>query len=706
MNILSNIVKSANMFVKRHDYIYTIMSIIIGMFVFYNFSSIYYVDGVFAAFDFFMTSFENKLSDSQIIRSNRDLYKASFICRYIYYTMMNIVYFLISIIILNEKYIAIELLIAMTAIPNIFNGIIYHRLKIFFDFIKDEKSAMTKKICAEQLTNLMMQLSNIYIGPDFKINKDSVVRRLLDLKELETIGSNIVLFFQNFLLVTLMNYLKNNKRGYYNAILAVNGILGFSADLKTIDIRNINVSEAKNIFISLITNQKFDELTKSSTLQAIICLYYHRDNTETIKKLEINIKYKLLTISALWACVYFFSNCIIGTVTIIGMSSSLRLRRRYNVKSFFTKKYIASVILTILSLFKTDYYLIIAILSQFGGNIIFNPITLGICNVMIKNVLVKIIKLLYMMHANPMIYLKYSTIAMTCILFKNMPLNAYIIAIILNLMSVEQLLSSHDSVVDKDKKYLHISKYINILLYLTIINNGESYTNILLGVYVLSSVDNIINHKKYSKEHEYEWNKIVSPKINAIINPLMYNLPYIVDTSQQSFISTKLKDYNIDDNYVSQKLSVNISEIDNDLLCVSPTNHQARLDIRKSPLYMRELSLGSVHFTSNPQPNRSIHISINGSNKLIDNSSITMVSKKSIQLSPISQTKIELFDTQSKDILKRYCNTASSEPLCNDTFKNQHKNTILRSIINKQRSMSDALLNSPDVSISEFEKHT
>lgn len=478
MNYLTEYLKKILMFLQNHSYVYNIITILISLFAFYMFSTsglmfiLITIDSIFNAIDFLISNFDKTMTDSQIVISNEKLYNVGSIERYVYYIGASLTYFTTTLFLLNGPSILLKSLLVLTVTPIIFNKIIHTKLISIFDIISRTKIMLLKKLCAEQLTNLIIKLSKTYVDSELEIDKNEMIDSLIELNKLE---SDVYAFLKNILVVSLMIYLRNNARLYYRIakyIYAYN-----SGEFIT----DMTIDDAKKLFVDLIKKKKYDQITKPMTIQSLIYLYYYKENSDFLETLVKKINYKIATMFMLWT-ISSLIPIMLSLPVILGISISLQLFRN-NTTAIMTPISIISLGLTFVAYFYPSNIFAMCLMNQFGGYLTFNPITKGIYNMVYKNINNKGNIFINMMHTNRNIYIKYMLLMVTYLMLGTIPHVEYFVPIMINFISATS---------ERNFRYLYP------IMYISMINNQFNPIKLLFVAYVLSAIDNIMNYNKYT----------------------------------------------------------------------------------------------------------------------------------------------------------------------------------------------------------------
>lgn len=421
---------------------YTIFLILVNIFVMHICSKfnlligLLSIDSSYSAVEFVRNNIDKDLTESQILTTNEKLYKIGIIERYVYYIGLWALYLFFSIFVLNNNAIIIKYLAGLTLVPIFFNTIVYQNLKKIFIRIHKEKSDLLRKICFEQIANVIVHLERITIGGDIIIVKSEIIQAL---NNIETIKNDAVTFVKNVLITSLLIYLRKNSRLYYKIVKYVYHY-GFGEY-----IQDMNIEQATKLFEDVIKNKKYDNLSKPMFIQATVYLYCNREDTGEFRKYIKKFRFRILTMFSLWTIGSFCSSLLVlpiilsvsigiifsrkrelhKNIIIMYVLDKFKINFENNNKIKFIIEYIddrtmTSLILTLLTCIFTRNPLILSVVNQFSGVMILNIGTFNLVRIIYINTNDKISKLLKNMHHDIKNIIKYVSISIMYVIYSEL----------------------------------------------------------------------------------------------------------------------------------------------------------------------------------------------------------------------------------------------------------------------------------------------
>lgn len=484
------------------DKLYYLLLVMMNIFIMYLcaninlFTALITIDGASTMIDFVKNHSDKKLSDSQVIKINGNMYKAGTIERYTYYMGTSMIYLFLTNLVFNCDLIIMRYIIGITLLPTIFNNIICGCLDPLFDKIIKERNDLIKKIFCTQTANIIMQLKKMYFGNSTVIDKQEII---LALENLENIKTELLTFGKKFVLVAVLIYLRNSYMIPYKFIkwILVKFVYGEN-------IRQMTYEEAKELFERVINNKQYDQITKPMFIQSMIYLFNIRGETGGFKKYLKKFTYKITAMFALLATgslsPILFGDESYTMIIILSLSTVLIFTRKIplgknivlsylfknknnnNILKYLDDRTIISTILTALIGIHSNNAFLLSFVNQFSGILLFNILMFNLIKVIYVNTYSKITSFISDMHSNNLTIIKYMSIV---IMYKVGKLTQwhddipYILPIIIHFMS-------------KSKMF----KYLYPLLYIGLVNN-DNYIKLVALSYILSTTDNLII-KRYS----------------------------------------------------------------------------------------------------------------------------------------------------------------------------------------------------------------
>jgi hypothetical protein len=450
------------------------------------------VDGVYSAVDFCKKHTDKKLSESQVINTNCNLYKVGMLERYAYYGGSFITYTFLSTFVFNCDITIMKYAVGLSLLPVLFNNMVCGFFGKFFDKIIKERNDLVKKICCTQTANIIMQLKKIYFGNSTQINKQEIISAL---ENLENIKSELWIFGKRFILVSFLIYLRNEYRVPYKFIkwTIVKFIYGE-------DIKQTTIEDARLLFEDVINNKKYDQITKPMFIQAMIYLCNAKGETGGLTKYFKKFTYKvtamcaLISIGSIPSLAFGNDDCaltvimILSTVLIftrkvplgknIVLSHIFKNKNDHKILKFIDDRTVISTILTVsVGLYYSTNVVLLSFINQFSGILLFNILMFNLIKVIYVNTHAKIISIVKDMHFSYITIGKYMCIVMLyhiCTITKYSQYVVYMIPVVINF-------------IPRSKMF----KYLYPLLFVGLVNNN-SYVKMLGLSYILSIIDNFI----------------------------------------------------------------------------------------------------------------------------------------------------------------------------------------------------------------------
>ena len=463
------------------------------------------LDNISYALNFIIININNKLSYSDIIDKNNSLYLLPLFERYLFYGFITIIYYAIQLLILRDYIFYIKIILSIASLPNI-NNIIYNKYYNIFNNIKQNKERIIKLIFCEQICNIIKKLNKNYIDDKIVLDNDEIIKILM---ESQNFKSEIITFIKNTLIVVLLNYFKSKSYIYYKITKYI-----YIYNSGNYYINNIDIDQAKQKFITIFKNKDYTKLNDPMTIHSMLYLYYNKKTETDWNILYTKIKYNILSFVTLWTFCTFFKD-IYKLYILILISFCLRIAKK-NIKNTFNKKYIISLLFSILGYYILNSIVIISFIHQFGYYLYNNFITKGILNSFYNNFYLHIknnyVQIIYILHKNFISYIR-NILYGFILKFLFMYNISYGYAFILFITNSE--------------KCVYI-KLLYICLYISIFNKKNIIQLFLLSyictilINLIKNIDDIKNIKKNNISNIMLHNNI-NKKINNIINDDIIN---------------------------------------------------------------------------------------------------------------------------------------------------------------------------------------
>jgi hypothetical protein len=477
---------------RRFATVYNLLMLIVNICMVYQFSlnlcTLIYIDSIYYIIDFIKNSFNKKISDNQVLINNSGLYKTDSLNRYFYYLSTSVLYTYLKYFVFNAEILFLKYIFGLLIVPFIFNDYIYPKLWHIFDKISIKKTKLIKKICSEQIASAIIQLNKIYIANIDLIDKDQLVNKLMTVTNIQT---NIYMFIKNTVATILMMKLRKSSTFYYK--LTKYAYVYNSGDY----LQNINLDEAKNIYIDTIKYKKYDEMVKPMFIQSVIYLYYSQNTGNYFETVALYLRYKLVICLSLLTLATFISGTnykiavIIGGSLFINFTRRLPLERKIYATKIFKRlkcnildKYlddrdVFSIITTIASGFITDKTLFISVINQFSGILLVNDVVNNMLRLLYRYIQKKIPNIILYTHYDNIAIVKYICTVVCHIIFDKYKLPySYTLHIFPCFM------------FDMD-----IHRYIFPMM-LSGLANNDNIIKLLLFAYILGVIDNVLTCRK------------------------------------------------------------------------------------------------------------------------------------------------------------------------------------------------------------------
>ena len=424
------------------------------------------IDGMYYAIDFIKNNIvkntitEYSMTESQILMECNNLYNVEILERYLFYFGLYALYMFITYFIFNFPLGLLRYLFAILLIPSIFNNYVHKYLHKIFSKFTHEKKEFIKKLCFDQVANILVHLKSKFLN-DKNITKQDI---LLELNKINSFEDEIYKFGKNVLITLFILHMRKTSVVYYKAIKYIYKMTVGE------EIHNMTVDESKKMLQNMLNDKKYEQLTKPMFIQAMIYLYCENDSGSAQKYINM-FKYDIASITTLWAFGDFFTYYS-KLFVILSISTLLFVGRIWKSRDIQkTYRFIASTISTCAATYITFNSLLLSIVNVFFGNIIFNKFVRNVAYaayVLLKNKIVKIFKITHRNVTTIMKYIVFATLYRLCYIH-NLP--TYIFPIFCS--------------------YMDTDKYLNTLMYVGFVNNCDNYLKILAYSYILACIDNI-----------------------------------------------------------------------------------------------------------------------------------------------------------------------------------------------------------------------
>lgn len=509
--------------------IYEISLFVVNIFVSYLctnlnlLSNLILIDALYSAINFAIHYMDHTLSTSKVIEINYSLYRVGSIERYFYYCFLQITYIFLTELCFDHRLLILKYLSGITLIPILFNNKIYIFCQNVFDRITLEKNNFIKKVLFEWISNTIIYLEKTCLNKQIFIRKDEIIKAL---ENMETLKSNISLFFQNVLITYALIYFRNKSKIYYKLVK----YLYTYGSGETI--HHMTLQQANELFIDIISNKKYDQLIKPLFIQAIIFMYCDKQDSTVFKEYIKKLEFKLIITASLWT---FASFVVKYYITIVVVVSSLffvgfkrfPLEKKTILLKIFSEKsrilnYIDDrlVISNILTIIYGIFYhnpLMLCMINQFGGMIFYNELSINF---------MKILYILFDKNITPTLLL----------IHKDFRIIRYWIALIIYKLFMTYNLSL--LMFSMITNFVSNSKYSFVILSLALYNNENNYFRLLLLGYLLAVYDGYLDYQPKKVPEDM----IVRVSNAIIINDEHFDYNFKLDKETQTYIIEEDKD--------------------------------------------------------------------------------------------------------------------------------------------------------------------
>ena len=524
------------------DFVIYFITGILTSLILYNYNLLFTqitLDSLFSAIHFIKTFFNNNLTESQIVITSNLLYKGTLLDRYIYYSIIYLLYKSLCIFFWISDSNILYYIGLLTIIPNIFNKILSSKL---FHILRNKKELLVKVIIAKIFTMVIKTYSKLYLERDTNIKYSELLLLLDDYKN--TINYFLTVL-KNALIIIGLSYAKHYSTSLYY------GIIKYVYNYKTGDlIASYNIGSAKQYLIDILENRKWHNLTKPNTYKAMLYLYQmNNDKSDYLRKLVNECNLSLVKMFTVWTIASLFE--FIYLIPLISLCFILYKK----TDRFFENLFVMVIGLVVGYIFPS--YMMVSAVCQYGTNILFNKVTYIAIKVLVKVIKNKVCEIIK--NNRDLLILYIITISYTIVL-KHLLLKEGYIFLGLNLMAnvlmsteiKKQLvfniiiISSHIS----NYNILHVI-FNSITLYIItgIIDKSDMYTyqdiiKILIENFTLVVIiiwNFVLNIFRTIHKHYYIFKKYIRCKLNIV-----YYFKYINDKiNPYHTIDTKNKNKNV-----------------------------------------------------------------------------------------------------------------------------------------------------------------
>lgn len=420
-------------------------------------------DGIFSGFYFLYKYFQKDLTENQILNSVGDIYIIDTITRYQYYILLDIFYYLISLLIFFKTEYLYYIFFPFILPP--FINFLYGNTdigKIFFNGMINKRNIFLKKFCSKQLSKLIENYSFITGTPSLNIT----YKKLMPVWDhLDNISDIIISILKNILIITGINYLKSNYSNVsYNFFKKI-----YNYKSGEVISTNLTLEQAQLNIRSMILNNEWNKITSAQITNSFKIIYSNFDtqNISMKKKLE----FKIIIFFSYWSIGNFIKIEFIPVINaIIEMYRSMKIIPNYYK--------ITNTILALLITFIFKNTILTSFITAFGCPLIINNITFSLISYILSK---KYIIIDIHFNKNKLLYmLSYTLWIFITILINN-----------INILNNIHLVNNIVSIIISTLINKTIHKYIFLILYITNIINNNNLFNLTINFYILFITTNI-----------------------------------------------------------------------------------------------------------------------------------------------------------------------------------------------------------------------
>lgn len=322
------------------------------------------IDSIYSAFYFVNIFVMQDISKKELITNLDELYIIKIMNRYMYYLLLQLIYFIICKILWQEKIVILFYSILITTCPEIMNYIMTKYLSNVIKIIENEKIKFMRYILCKQIANVINTLSILCIDKDPELNYSEL---LFLLDEYNKVYDNMIIFIKNFLIVSFIHYSKKNTKKVYGNMLTYLYTYQTGNTIEKIDFRT-----AKRKFVDLVEERAWKKFLNTDILQSIIYMYSQQDNTQVnyIELYLTKFNYMLVKMFTIWTI-----GTWINTIYLIPLLSSFFLIYKKTIKIIIEQKlmYLFRFGVLMVSFVVKDFF-IISFMSEFGYILLVNKV--------------------------------------------------------------------------------------------------------------------------------------------------------------------------------------------------------------------------------------------------------------------------------------------------------------------------------------------
>lgn len=331
-------------------------------------------DSLLVSISFIITAFFVKAKKEMIIRINQ-LYPFITFDRYIWYIVLELFYRVCCGIVYQPSlpYFA-DFLVIIGCTPVIIN-IMHQKLGIIqtvFKLIASERQKFTRAIITKQMSGFLNCIVKIVLNQNPKISHKEL-EPVFD--HYEKFRKNINEFIKEFIVISFLNYAKNNSNAIYSRLIKL-----FYTAKRGEMLHSLNLTDAETELSLIVQHRKWEGLFTTKGLLAIECIYSAQNNTPPkifLKKFH-SFNHKIVKLFTVWTLAQFFQQPLIlpiASLTLHLIYLCFQKQNRYKSKLFTITFCLASWPVCVMF---HNNYLLGSIVSELGHFILCNRVSRSI----------------------------------------------------------------------------------------------------------------------------------------------------------------------------------------------------------------------------------------------------------------------------------------------------------------------------------------
>lgn len=337
------------------------------------------MDSLLSCFYYFKNVLNKKISDSQIVSKMSKKIKTPTIDRYIYYTMLYMIYKIITISFWQDDIIYLYFFFLLGVIPTVQNKL---KINHFIKQIGTSREKIIKLFFAKKLSILMKMNSENLLGEKIKIKSKDIIPLLNNYKQIIDYFYEII---KNIIICTIFGSMKNYSDGVYWTVKKVytmktgDNITSFSTQNDIL----VHKKKAQQMIINIILKKDWEKLLKPNVYKAVMFLYSTNDNNyDNIVEIIKIINFKIASLTTVWAISSFCGNIIL--IPFICFMIWIYRKNDYKILNWFNRILIMCIGHVTGTYFNN--YLISATICTFMYDLCFNKYVKIFLQIIIKKI--------------------------------------------------------------------------------------------------------------------------------------------------------------------------------------------------------------------------------------------------------------------------------------------------------------------------------